>query len=141
MRSGKLIDCWSTVRRSLIVVFLLAACGEGTAPEPEFEEGPTAPVTFHLIDIPDGIIMIDLRITAIHFETVTDVVDVAAGQDRITVDVPIGLERNVFARGFVAKDSLTHIGEADFDVVSGPLLVVTVPLNFKGIHLPFSNEP
>ena len=137
MHSGKLIDCWSTVRRSLIVVCLLAACGGGTALEPEFEEGPTAPVTFHMLDIPDGIIMIDLRITAIHFETMSEVLDVTAGQDRITLDVPIGLERNVFARGFVSKDSLTHIGEADFDVVSGQLLVVTVPLNFKGIHLPF----
>lgn len=137
MHSGKLIDCWSTLRPSLNVVCLLAACGGGTAPEPELEEGPAAPVTFLLIDIPDRIIMIDLRITALYFETMSAVLDVAAGQDRITLDVPIGLERNVFARGFVSKDSLTHIGEADFDVIEGPTRTVTVPLNFKGIHLPF----
>ena len=137
MHSGKLIDCWSALRPSLNVVCLLAACGGGTAPEPELEEGPAAPVTFLLIDIPDRIIMIDLRITALYFETMSAVLDVAAGQDRITLDVPIGLERNVFARGFVSKDSLTHIGEADFDVIEGPTRTVTVPLNFKGIHLPF----
>ena len=137
MRFKKLIDCWSTVRRFLIVVCFPAACGGGTAPEPALDEGPTTAVTFRMIDVPDGIITIDLRVTAIHSETVSAVLDVAAGQDRITLDVPIGLERNVFARGFVSKDSLTHIGEADFDVVSGQPLVVDVPLNFKGVHLPF----
>lgn len=99
-------------------------------------QDPTAAVTFVVDSVPDGVVRVDLTVTGPEMEAILGTIDVAAREDRITLQIPIGRDRNVFGRGFSVEPQITHIGEVYFDVAAGKSLVVKVPLNFKGEHLP-----
>ena len=116
---------------------IAGGCGAGSTPLDE-QGGAvrTAEILFVLESIPDSVVRVDLSVTGPEMDPVNGTLEVAAGEASIRLTIPVGPDRNVFARGFSEEKLITHIGEANFQVVDQGSMTVSVPLNFKGEHLP-----
>lgn len=122
---------------TVLAVGVLACGGSGTGPEPGSNDaGRPVQVLFVMDTIPNDVVRIDLVVTGEGMDPVNGSLVAADGEDRITLTVVEGKERNVFARGFDTDAQILYMGERYFDVQSGSSPLVRVPLNYKGVHFP-----
>lgn len=121
-----------------VLLAVLTGCGgSGTGPDPDPSvSARTVQVLFVMDTIPLDVVRIDLIVTGEGMDAVNGSVMAADGEDRVTLSIAEGPERNVFARGFDDQAQLLYMGERYFDVMAGESPLIRVPLNYKGVHFP-----